>query len=107
MQEIEELSHGLAHQAEACYLTSPNNTRPHAFSMIAGLASLEARLLERKYNDLAKTAERAISKCTACIRSTALTSKCYACSREDLKKLEASAKKLEPAKWEELGKKRD
>lgn len=102
MNELEELTHALLHQSEACFLTNVNHQRIHAYSMIAGLANLESRLLHKKQNDLAEEIEKTIDTCIMCIKTTATTGKCYNCSKKNLEKTEKKIKKIATSEWKDV-----
>ena len=107
MNELEELAHALLHQAEACYLTSVNHQRIHAYSMIAGLANLESRLMARKNKKATDKVEKAISLCMMCIKTTATTGKCYKCSKEELIKIEKDMREEANSRWKDVLKKEE
>ena len=102
MNELEELTHALLHQAEACYLTNVNHQRIHAYSMIAGLANLEARLVSKKQRDLVDEVEKSIDTCIMCIKTTATTGKCYKCSKTNLAKVEKGVGEITHSEWKDV-----
>ncbi len=102
MNELEELAHALVHQADACYLTVVNHQRIHSYSIIGGLATLEARLYSKNYDDLAGLTQKAIRNCLTCIRTTASTGKCYKCSKKAITEIEENIKKVRRAEWKDL-----
>ncbi|NYZ80052.1 hypothetical protein H0N95_02260 [Candidatus Micrarchaeota archaeon] len=102
MNEFEELTHALLHQAEACYLTNVNHQRIHAYSMISGLASLESRLLAKKQKNAASGVEKSIETCIMCIKTTATTGKCYRCTKDELLKIENDVHNLVHSEWRDI-----
>lgn len=102
MNEFEELTHALLHQSEACYLTNVNHQRIHAYSMIAGLAGLESRLISKKNRGTAEKVEKCIDTCIMCIKTTATTGKCYKCSKDELKKIEETMHNIAHSEWKDV-----
>ncbi|MEM0372234.1 MAG: hypothetical protein QXO69_00100 [archaeon] len=102
MNEFEELTHALVHQAEACYLTNVNHQRIHAYSMIAGLAGLESRLIQKKQAKAAEAVEKSIDTCIMCIKTTATTGKCYKCTKDELRKIEENVHDIAHSEWRDI-----
>jgi len=99
MSELSELIHALSHQSEACYHTISSNQRVHAYSMVAGLANLESRVLTKGDNTMATDIDKGIKTCISCIKSTAASGKCFYCTKDLLKPMEREIASQKSAHW--------
>lgn len=102
MDEIRELLHSLVHQSDACRLTVLNRQRIHAYSMVGGIASLEARLYSKGLGEHTEILQKAVNNCLSCIKSTAATGKCFKCSKAFLKALEKELASKPASEWSDL-----